>query len=301
MLAIGKVDKSVLWRSYKGRLVAALKRAEAEQQAKTPAETVDPAIGEMLDKAKDDDWNELHAVEQRLLPYIAAADIDAEFARRAVEAEDFGLKSLPALKAGFERAEKDDTALRRSLLRCLLENLHYRYIQRELDRATRTRTITSYIVAGLALSVVFAAVLVWGAKSPEVSDKRVLNVPFVMLIGLCGAYFSRLTTLSSNVDIDYDTLMSSYRFKSLVLRGGVGMLAAAVVYYLIYSGLIAGDLFPESLKISDIVSMFGGAEPMVPAKDTAKLMVWCFVAGFSERFVSGTLERLEKTDTAKAA
>ena len=301
MLGFGKGDPSVLWKNYKGRLATALERAELAQKELEPPGTVDPAISELLEKAAVNDWNDLYAVEQRLLRYLPVADIDAEFTRRTVEAEGFAVKSVPALKASFEQAEKTDPALRRSLLRCLLEDLHHRYIKRDLDRATRAKTINSYISAGIGLSAVFAALLIWGAHSPSIADKRVLNVPLVMLIGLCGAYFSRLTTLNSNVDIDYDTLMSSYRFRSLVLRGGVGMLAAVVVYYLIYSGLIAGDLFPESLRTSDIVSMFGGSEPLVPAKDTAKLMVWCFVAGFSERFVTGTLERLEKTDTSKAS
>jgi len=231
------------------------------------------------------------------------AEIEADFARRAVEAERLGVDSVAALKADFEK--EGNEASRPALHRCLIEDVQFRYEKRRLDRATRNAIIWHYIRAGTGLFVVCGLFLWWVLGKPE-SDRILFNVAFVMLIGLCGAYFSRLTSFNSNADLDYDTLMTSHRFRNQILRGGIGMMAAVVMYYLIYSGLIAGDLFPEAGKLGSIASLFGGkgstlggADPLVPAKDTAKLMVWCFLAGFSERLVTGTLERLEEADDVK--
>ena len=77
------------------------------------------------------------------------------------------------------------------------------------------------------------------------------------------------------------------------------MLVAGVLGFVIYglflSGLLQGDLFPkfksadaEFTRISVLL------ETVTPNQnvDTAKAIVWAFIAGFSERLVPNVLDRL---------
>lgn len=94
-----------------------------------------------------------------------------------------------------------------------------------------------------------------------------------------------------------DTLMP-------ILYGGI---LAGVAYLLFMSGLLSGpngsgllttNLFPtfelESLEQKTIVSAYLGSRP-ASIPDVGKLLVWCFLAGYSEKFVIGILGRLERS------
>lgn len=285
-----------LWTIYQVSLKLAAERAK--KAVESTGNVFDDAIVGLLDDKNIGKWPVLYEAEQRLIAYASKEEIEADFARRTVEAERLGAISVKALKESFDASA--DAAQRAALYRCLIEDVQFRYEKRRLDRKTRARMIQHYIWSGIGLSVITGAFLLIVLMLSRSKSTAVFNVPFVMLIGLCGAYFSRLTSFNSNADLDYDALVSSYRFRNLVLRGGIGMLAAVVMYYLIYSGLIAGDLFPAPNSLNSIASMFSGEDPLVPSKETAKLMVWAFIAGFSERLVTGTLERLENSDAVKS-
>ena len=86
-----------------------------------------------------------------------------------------------------------------------------------------------------------------------------------------------------------------------------GGLMAGVAYFLFVSqvlsgtdgdGLLAMNLFPDfdyqtkisgSLKVQDWLYLRPKG-----LDDVGKLIVWCFLAGYSESFISGILKRLEQ-------
>jgi hypothetical protein len=76
----------------------------------------------------------------------------------------------------------------------------------------------------------------------------------------------------------------------------VGTIAAVALYLIFASGLVKGDLFPQfhlspvSHRPDDFQNFVFNWQPVPPA-DYAKTLVWSFIAGFSERFVPGLLER----------
>ncbi len=85
-----------------------------------------------------------------------------------------------------------------------------------------------------------------------------------------------------------------------------GGLMAGIAYLLFVSGILSGDggsglftsnLFPNftepQTKTEQLIRAFLEIRP-VSMKDTGKLLVWCFVAGYSERFVTGILKQLER-------
>ncbi len=87
-----------------------------------------------------------------------------------------------------------------------------------------------------------------------------------------------------------------------ILYGG---LMAGVAYLLFMSALLSGEsddglftsnLFPNFTKAkaseANLIKRFMDMEPL-SMKDVGKLLVWCFVAGYSESFVTGILKQLE--------
>lgn len=127
----------------------------------------------------------------------------------------------------------------------------------------------------------------------------------VTLSGVLGSYFSALTRLhgAGNLSADLITpvmqrLGGYYLFMySLVppIVGGV----AAVVLYVAFMGdfLGSGGLFPvmeckgQGKGCKQLVEVLNDFGPQA-AKDYGKVLVWSFIAGFSERFVPDTLQSL---------
>lgn len=81
-----------------------------------------------------------------------------------------------------------------------------------------------------------------------------------------------------------------------------GAIFAVVLYAIFASGLITGDMFP---KIPDkgsegvFVRIFCSNCTPNSAVEVGKLIVWCFIAGFAERFVPDALSRLVSKADAK--
>lgn len=85
-----------------------------------------------------------------------------------------------------------------------------------------------------------------------------------------------------------------------------GGLMAGVGYLLFLSGILSGDggsglftsnLFPNFTDpdpaSDELIKRFVEIRPAT-MKDAGKLFVWCFVAGYSERFITGILKQLER-------
>lgn len=88
-----------------------------------------------------------------------------------------------------------------------------------------------------------------------------------------------------------------------ILYGG---LMAGVGYLLFMSGILSGEggaglftsnLFPNfttpSIADDNLIKHFMAMKPET-MKDVGKLLVWCFIAGYSESFVTGILKQLEQ-------
>jgi len=122
--------------------------------------------------------------------------------------------------------------------------------------------------------------------------------------GLFGAFFSRLMYLQTDgAKLSMDELGSAREFSSIALRGCVGMCGALVVFFFLQSGIVQGSLFPDfdkiGLELGTVPLTEGDAtnvlRSLLPKQDLALLVVWCFLAGFSERLVPSILSSTETT------
>ena len=127
---------------------------------------------------------------------------------------------------------------------------------------------------------------------------------FAFLAGVFGASVALLRRLRDETEFKTEAVQSWMPTLMPQLYGG---LLAAITYFLFVSGILSGSeaggfistsLFPNfsSGEPNDgvlTVNDFLQSRP-VALQDAGKLMVWCFLGGYSEGFVTGMLGRLEK-------
>jgi len=127
----------------------------------------------------------------------------------------------------------------------------------------------------------------------------------VTLSGMLGAFFSALTRLY-NVDglsmalitPTVQRLEARYLLMYSLVPPIVGAVAAVVLYIVFVGDILgSGGLFPvmeckgsgkTCTQLAEVLEDFGPKA----AKDYGKVLIWAFIAGFSERFVPDTLQAL---------
>jgi hypothetical protein len=74
----------------------------------------------------------------------------------------------------------------------------------------------------------------------------------------------------------------------------VGAFRAMALFSVFAASLLKGDFFPDFFEADKWmgVSEFLNAASPKTGSEIAKLLIWSFIAGFSERFVPGVLDHL---------
>ena len=119
---------------------------------------------------------------------------------------------------------------------------------------------------------------------------------------MLGALFSRLITLQTNWSVmALDELYNARAIHYILLRASIGMCGALIVYFFLQSGLVKGNVFPDFQKLTLEMKSFGGdgvfrssTRLVLPSADLALLIVWSFIAGFSESLVPSVLTNTER-------
>ncbi len=132
----------------------------------------------------------------------------------------------------------------------------------------------------------------------------------VLLCGAIGGFISLQRRLKNLTPDDLVLLTRSWVYVLLSpLAGGV---LATLLYFLFVSNLLDGDLFPQFVSVaatdaSTATDVTGdpsltGVSMLFQVRgeaytDYAKLIFWCFLAGYSESFVTNMISQFEtKTD-----
>lgn len=124
-------------------------------------------------------------------------------------------------------------------------------------------------------------------------------IPFLIVcaagtVGGTLSFEQRLQSLPSRGEslgdlVELDT--GSGVFSSPITGGAF----AIILYILFAAGLMSGTIFPTLGNSNDHVQTLSDfVANIAPAStlDWAKLLIWCFIAGFAERFVPDALDRL---------
>jgi hypothetical protein len=272
-------------------------------------------------------WTEAYRLERMLALAQPPSSLLMEIKRQTAEAIEENIPSASRLVTATEAALPSavDTNTQpptvraggepvlRSLLLQILEELHWnaqrKFYARPIQKSATYRIVWLGVVAfGLFLlpyALIYFDIFFRGHK-PAMEKWSFLPLYTALTAGLFGASFSRLLYLQQNWNsFTLGAIMDARDFTSILLRGCVGMTGAVVVYFFLQSGAMNGALFPKFAEIG-FDQMFypvgaAAADPVKPISlffpnsALALLVVWCFLAGFSERLVPSILESTESS------
>jgi hypothetical protein len=282
-------------------------------------------VEELLKPGRIQTWNDAYEIEQLLVHLFQDDTLAAELDIRALEARavlrpalaDFYLKEIDDARTPRDLSEGDPRAdvlreRRRTLLARLVNDLQWRYIRNEATRryskVITRRTATLFVVALLAFGAVMVPTI-YGEWTFDYGDMGLLLV--AGLGGAWGATFSLLTSLKGRLDAStFDGLKMARPWVALASRALVGAGAACILFFFLLSGLLGGSAFPrlteeavtdaasrpsERNTSSAVAGTAGSGDARagnaLPKRDLALLIVWCFLAGFSEQLIPGLLAK----------
>jgi hypothetical protein len=294
-------------------------RASYQRHLKQDAAGKDSRIEALLDpkisarRENRTNWEIPNEIEILMVRLKTGPDLDVALDSAFLTAEKIGVPSFAVLKARHEGLASDDQ--KQALLARLLRDTHNRYAARRSERAERAVVAKRMAWLGLWLTGAVVVVLVVLGMEPSFTllgvdyklDYVALaqqNAIVCVFFGVLGAYLSRLIAFQNGApQLSFDDLENGYARHFIFVRLLVGGLCALVVYFVIAGRLIGGELFPQpeapaSGGFGQLWQEFGSEGYTGPTANFAKLIIWCFIAGFSERFLPDHLSALEAKSKA---
>lgn len=275
-------------------LEASFAKVEGQQPPRSP-EAFERVKGLLAQQEPPRSWKDAYAIEQLMVHLFDDDTLVSELQVRVREAKG----SLKQAQADHYAAEADKATLsaaaRRALLSRLVNDLQWRYTVDEVKRGYSKQITLRTGQFFMGSMLLFASSVLVTLVSPALLQFDVRLLVPAVLAGCWGASFSMLSSLKDRLDAsDLDALKVMRARWVLASRVLIGAGGASILYFFFVSGLVTGSAFPDLMKAA---RQPAGEQP--PLDVAAMLMVWCFIAGFSERLIPGLLTKTaSKLDTA---
>jgi hypothetical protein len=273
------------------------------------------------------DWLMINDAEKQLARVFTEAQLKSQYSQLLRLAARRALASLTTYpdRAAFVALSEED---KRETYADLLYELQTGFIEGRFIRQLRkevAETLWRYgiKVAGIAMLIPLIWLFItWlglpkelpnAAPVPIYIDETIFVLAAVGSTGALGAFFSRAMRFQSDLpSLSFDMVTQNYVERMLRLRLLYGVIGAVVFYFFIRGAFVGGNLFPKLLpgmiseqttwmlhafvkgKTAITTLNVPAATDLSPTGEFAKLLVWSFLAGFSERLVPDTLSQLEK-------
>jgi hypothetical protein len=286
----------------------------------TVAETL-KASSESSATAQTFEWDDLYKAES-----LVGLLYSGEQLRREIDARLEDLAAVdPAAADNFRRDNQEllkrpsdgstpglDDSIRAFLLR-VLEAVHWNAKKKYLARPLRAQATNRILVCLLVSFVLLIAPYGFLVSDYATTDGSVHKVWSLFALytaltaGLLGSFSSRLYGIQRQWgDMNLDEVSMQREWTYTLLRAGVGVCGALIVYVFLRSGIAEGALFPkfDEIKIELVNVASNDKETAVtmafamPSKALALLTFWCFLAGISETLVPSILKSTEQGLTA---
>ena len=280
-----------------------------------------------------EDWSRVNETEMRIGALLDAGQLYSQFDELLQLAKSRGLASLakhednaakyfqspPAQNLGGQQLQ-----INRDAYLYLLSDLQDFFVLGRLSRRLQREAAWRMFYWGVAVSVLvlapFIVAFYWLSCSGELqrsveflARNPVFGLYVALAFGVAGAYFSRLTRFNTAPSgLSFDDFHSSYIRPMLLQRIITGLFGALILYFLLRSRLVEGQIFPDLTQLAfqrielvpkpedgkAVTGMFASLSIVAPNEQLAKLIVWSFIAGFSERLVPDSLTRIESGASA---
>ncbi|MCI0467014.1 MAG: hypothetical protein L0Y57_08425 [Beijerinckiaceae bacterium] len=277
------------------------------------------------DEVWDDMWNDAYQL-QRLMALAEPKDsLILELERVTNQSVRERTPGADGLKRTFDQVSKDllesaapskikdgaEIPIRMHLL-AALEELHWSMQRKFLARPFQKQAARRTVFVGICAFIMFIFPYVWLYCGMHFTQSTRDELHWVWLpaysalfAGLFGAFFSRLLFLQTSARcVSLGAIADARRSTTILLRGLVGMCGALIVYFFLQSGILEGSVFPNFKDLGFLLVDWPGPDQkdirginwciVMPNKNLALLMVWSFLAGFSERLVPNILASTEK-------
>ncbi len=168
-------------------------------------------------------------------------------------------------------------------------------IDRFLHFDTRPLVIGFPIVA----AILIFGLLFWLSIGPTEGAEKFPIIWFIWMAAILGSLVNQTSRKDQLITPHSSWQVTSY----IAWKCVVSAVLAMALYFRFIAGLVTGDIFPKfvntALPYSENMAMQGFATKVDPASfaDVAKILVWSFVAGYSERFVPNLITTLTKKDS----
>ncbi|NEJ15744.1 hypothetical protein GR211_00045 [Rhizobium leguminosarum] len=245
---------------------------------------------------------------KRLLPELQARLAQADEEKVAGAARLRGILQQMTASQDQTHPPVVDADERESRLRSLLIDIiqgiqwqltrkyAFRNLQREATRKIIYAAAASFALFLLPYIAIFFVYWEHDGNLDEIRNWIGLPLLTALAAGLFGAYFSRLLYLQKNWSLlEYDELAAAGELASIILRGIIGICGSAIVFFLLHAGIITGSFVPDFSNMTIVSHIPPDHLPatFLIGKELSLLIVWSFIAGFSERLVPSILGRTE--------
>jgi hypothetical protein len=267
------------------------------------------------------EWDDVYKAERLIALLYNGPVLRQEIGARLQELAFESPKQTEALRRDYESmlrpsdgsaAPADDTVLHGFLLR-VMAALHWNAKKKYLSRPIRTKAtktiLRCVLVAFLLVVGPYVILNFWGPE--QIGGWWSLFALYIALTsGLMGAFFSRLVAVQRHWgELTLDEVFQQRELSYTLLRAGVGMCGALIVYFFLRSEFVSGPLFPVFEKVAIRYVNIDAPDAVymafvMPSQALALLTFWCFLAGFSEALVPSILAstegKLSDAGTAKS-
>jgi hypothetical protein len=223
-------------------------------------------------------------IEQLIVPLLNDAEVSNELERKLFQVKnrfDNNIYNYYAAKAKAGNISEKQVLLTH-IIKELQWNNEVQQVRINYAKAARIKT-------GLFFCTSFIFFLL--PKFTEIllnvrEGTRRYYILTALLSGWMGGAFSMLLGLKKHISHSpLEHLKITYRLDFIIVRVIIGMCAGLLFFYFFESGMLSGALLPDFSKSN------------LDEANFALLIIWCFLAGFSEKLVLDILSKSENLNT----